>query len=208
MGSADRLLLTVIGSALNEAARRAGPHLACRLGCTECCFGPFPINQLDAWRLREGLSQLETRQPARAARIRERAHRAATQMAAAFPGNPDTGLLGGDERAEAEFCERFAALPCPLLDPETGACDLYDARPLSCRTFGLPVRIGGEDLPPCRLCFSSAGQAEVEACRVEVDPDGVEAAILADYEAGGGAAGQTLVAYALLGGAPGETAPV
>jgi hypothetical protein len=45
---------------------------------------------------------------------------------------------------------------CPALDPGSGACVLYDWRPLSCRTFGPPVRVAREDLPPCEC--ASAGR--------------------------------------------------
>ena len=44
----DRALIQIVDSALAEAARRSGKWLVCRRGCTQCCIGVFPINQLDA----------------------------------------------------------------------------------------------------------------------------------------------------------------
>lgn len=193
----DRQLLAVIGEALEGSARRAGSRLACRRGCTECCIGPFPINMLDRRRLREGLEELTRRDAARAARVIERARLNVEAMAQDFPGDAERGLFVADEAAEEAFCARWAAEPCPALDPETGACDLYDWRPLSCRTYGPPVRIGGEDLPPCRLCFVGAPAAEVEACRVEIDPSGMEDEILTRMEAERAPRAQTAVAFAL-----------
>lgn len=189
----DRELLARLAEALERASRRAGSHLACRPGCIECCLGPFPITMLDAWRLQRALQELAARDPARAEAIRRRAERAATRMRPDFPGDPQSGVLSGDAEAQDEFFERHAALPCPALDPATGLCELYPARPISCRTFGLPVRIGDEDLPPCRLCFRGATAAEIEACRVVVDPEGLEDRLLDEV---GDA--ETVIAFALL----------
>src|ERR1043165_6004680 len=72
-GKSDRDLLEVIDDAIAEAVRRAGDRLACRPGCTGCCHGPFPINGLDAARLRQGLAELAVRAPERAAALVERA---------------------------------------------------------------------------------------------------------------------------------------
>ena len=52
--SGDRDFIQILDAALAESARRSGEWLVCKLGCTECCIGPFPITQLDAVRLREG----------------------------------------------------------------------------------------------------------------------------------------------------------
>lgn len=180
---ADRRLLRVIDEAMSEAAARARERLACRPGCTECCHGPFPINGLDARRLRIGLSLLP---PEQAAAIVERAERLLPVLRPGFPADLDS------EDAD-EYFSRHAGLPCPVLDPETGRCDLYEHRPLSCRTFGPPVRIGEADLPPCRLCFVGASQEEIDACRVEPDPHGVEDRLVDRF----GAGEETLIAFAL-----------
>ena len=71
------------------------------------------------------------------------------QMAPWFPGDPQSGLPECSDEAEARFCERFEALPCPSLDPASSRCDLYGSRPVTCRTFGPSVRFGGEDMPHC-----------------------------------------------------------
>ena len=194
----DRALLRRVDEALAKGARRAGARLACRLGCTECCQGPFPITALDGRRLAEGLAALEARDPQTAAGIRDRAETARRAMRRGFPGDGARGRLSEDEEARERFFARHEALPCPALDPGTGACLLYDARPLSCRSYGPPVRIGGEDLPACRLCFVDAAAREIERCRVPVDPQGLEDRLLRKLDAAGVAVGpETVVAYAL-----------
>lgn len=140
-------LVQIVDAAMAEAVRKAGAWLACRPGCAECCMGPFPISAADAQRLRNGLDGLESQDPERAARIRRRA----------------AAWAGGDDEA------------CPALDPDARTCDLYSVRPLTCRTFGPPVRCASGDLAICELCFDGATQEEIEACVVELDVETLDA---------------------------------
>jgi Fe-S-cluster containining protein len=192
----DRLLLEVVDSAFAESSRLAGHACACRPGCDECCLGPFPINALDAWRLEEGLAALRDSNPARAEAVLARAREAKAVMQEAFPGDPVSGALGEDVDAEAAFCEKFAARPCPALDPETRCCDLYAWRPISCRTVGPPLRFADQRLPPCRLWFQGAPPEAVERARVEPDPEDLERDLIESIGRDGGT-GDTIVAFAL-----------
>jgi len=191
----DAVLLRVLDERLGEAARRAGDRLACRPGCTSCCVGPFPITPLDAARLGDGLRALRGADPDRAARVEARARFTAEAFREGFPGDADAGVLADDDDEEEAFLARHGAVPCPALDPDAGTCDLYAHRPVSCRTYGPPVRLGGQDLPPCRLCFVDASDEDVARCRVEPDPDGIEDVVL---ERLGRGDRSTLVAFALV----------
>jgi Fe-S-cluster containining protein len=192
----DRDLIRIVDAAVFEAARRSGEWLVCRLGCTECCIGPFPISQLDAARLRQGLAELEARDPERAARLRRRARESVAKLSPDFPGDPASGVLDEGEAAE----ERFETLgddePCPVLDPETGACELYSARPVTCRTFGPPLSCGSQAVGVCELCYKGATDEQIAACQVELDPENIEGDLIAELEAAG-ARGRTIVAFAL-----------
>lgn len=182
--AADTALLQIVDAALAEAARRSGPWLVCRPGCTQCCIGPFAINALDADRLRLGLAELEARDPARASRVRQRARLSVERMQVDFPGDPLTGMLAGGEDAEAVFADFHNDEPCPALDPCAGTCDLYSWRPMTCRVFGPPVRVGDQALGVCELCFQGAADEEIAACEVDADPDRIEASLLRDFEEG------------------------
>jgi Fe-S-cluster containining protein len=170
-------LVQIVDRVMAEAVRKSGSWLACRIGCHECCIGPFPITQLDGLRLRAGLAELETREPERAARVLRRGRASVERVT-------DLEETNDDE-------------PCPALDPETGACDLYDARPITCRMFGPAVREpGGQSLAVCELCFRGATDEEIAACAVEVDLT-LEKQLLQELERTTGAGGDTTVALAL-----------
>ena len=81
----DQKLIQIVDSALADVTLRSGHWLACRPGCTQCCIGAFPINQLDALRLRQGLADLEKSAPERGARVRQRAHDSMARLIGRFP---------------------------------------------------------------------------------------------------------------------------
>lgn len=189
----DRRLVQIVDAALADSARRSGPWLACRIGCTQCCIGVFPIDQLDVVRLQRGLAELERHDPARASRVRKRSHEAVRRLRAGFPGDASTGILA---KGDSDFEEFANDEPCPVLDPETGRCDLYTARPMTCRVFGPPVRSEG-GLGVCELCFQGATEKQIAACELHLDAGDLERELLAQAEASTGRHGETLVAFAL-----------
>ncbi len=194
----DRDLVQLVDSTMAEAVRISGSWIACKIGCTACCIGPFPITRLDAIRLREGLAALDSADPCRAARLRERTQQYIERIRGQFPGDCSTGILAEGPAAEERFAVLAEEEPCPVLDPETGACDLYASRPITCRTFGPAVSWNSGAVGACELCYEGASDEQIAACRVDIDPQGLENALLADLDSAAGCAGQTIVAFALL----------
>jgi Fe-S-cluster containining protein len=192
----DQALVQIVDSALADTARRSGKWLACRPGCTQCCVGVFAISQLDAVRLREGLTNLEERAPERGARVRQRARDAVSRLAREFPGDPTSGLLHEGDEPERRFAEFANDEPCPALDPETGLCELYESRPMTCRVFGPPVR-SEDGLGVCELCFRGATDEEIAACEMTPDPDDLESTLVKELEKATRTQGQTIVAFCL-----------
>jgi len=194
----DQQLVEIIDAALVEAARRAGPWLVCRVGCTQCCVGAFAINALDVLRLQEGMAELRKSDPALAAEIEGRARAWIAGHGPEFPGDAATGVLGESEADQERFEEFANDAVCPALDPATGRCDVYAWRPMTCRVFGPPVRMengvgDGDALGHCELCFNGASEAEVEACEMLV-PHELESKLIEEA----GSQADTVVAYALL----------
>ncbi len=192
-------LIQIVDAALASAVMRGGEHLACRPGCSQCCVGVFPIAQQDAARLREGLQVLSVADPVRAAAVRARVGGSLARLDPWFPGDPASGVLREEYEAAILFEEFANEEVCPVLDPATGTCDLYQARPILCRTFGPPMRTEEGNLATCELCFIHASTEEIAAAELDAGVPEQEAASNAAFDAAAGVSGQTLVAYALRG---------
>jgi Fe-S-cluster containining protein len=193
----DQKLIQIVDAALAEAAHRSGEWLVCRPGCTQCCIGAFAINQLDALRLKRGLAELEKRDPARAGRVRERASESVARLSPEFPGDVVSGILEQGDEAAARFSDFANDEPCPVLDPATGNCDLYESRPMTCRVFGPPVR-SEDGLGVCELCYHGASDKEIAACEMKPDPDDLEETLLRKVEKSTGIHGNTIIAFCLV----------
>ena len=198
LDAADEPLVSRFDESMAEAAERAGSLYGCGPGRSRCCRGPFPINLLDARRLRRGMIALASRDPGRAAAVRRRAAKVVRRFWKEFPGDPRTGVFTGDEEAKRRFCGSHGALMCPALDGATGRCNVYEWRPLACRAMGPPVRLRGVDLAPCPYCFGPASAEDVARCRAVPDSESRETLLLAEVEARLGRSGETLIAFALI----------
>ncbi len=67
---------------------------------------------------------------------------------------------------------------------------------MTCRVFGPPVR-SEQGLGVCELCYHGATEEQIAACEMPVDPEGLEAQLLEEFEQSSGSHGRTLVAFAL-----------
>ena len=190
-------LVQIVDAALADATARSGHHLVCRPGCTQCCIGVFPIAHDDAARLRTGLDLLAQTDPARADRIRARVAASLTRLDPWFPGDLATGILSDDYEASTLFEEFANDEPCPVLDPDHGTCDLYEHRPILCRTFGPPMRTEEGNLATCELCYIHATTEQIAACELDPAIPALEAASNEAFNAAHNLHGETLVAYAL-----------
>ncbi len=193
--SRDADLLHILDQSLADATARGGTHLACKPGCTPCCHGVFRISALDALRLRTTLDTLPD--PAQAEAIRQRAHSLTETLRPGFPGDPATGILLPEDEQWDDFADLPEAdAPCPVLDPGTGRCELYAARPLTCRIFGPPVQ-NESGIGMCELCYTEATEAEVLHGEMHLHHHELEAELDAKLAAQGDT-GETVIAWALV----------
>lgn len=200
----DTSLIQIVDAALASAVQRSGDHLVCRPGCTQCCHGIFPISQQDAARLREGLRLLQRSDPQRAARISARVQDSVGRLTPLFPGDLATGVLSEDYEDSSLFADEGEDAigenePCPVLDPTTGTCDLYQHRPVVCRTFGPPMRTPDGDLATCELCYITATTEEIAACELDTSVPTQETARIDAFNTAHNLRGETIVALALRG---------
>lgn len=174
----DERFLAQLEAAFDDSARRSGPWLLCRAGCNQCCSGTFAISMLDRDRLQQGFDALVRSDAARAKRMQHRVHAYRASLSADYPGDPQTGILYEDEASQEQFEDFANDAVCPVLDPSTGTCDLYAARPVTCRVFGPPVR-HEDGLGVCELCFQGATEATVEAAEMVLPAPEIEATLTA-----------------------------
>jgi Fe-S-cluster containining protein len=193
MTQPDHQLVQIVDAATADAAHRSGHWLHCRLGCTQCCIGIFSITQLDAARLRAGLAALELESTEKAMAIRQRAAESVRRLTPGFPGDPVTGQLDESDLRYDDFANDE---PCPALDPATGACDLYAARPITCRVFGPPIR-SEDGIGVCELNFDGATEQEIFAAELDTTWSALETSLNSDAETQSGVSGSTTVAWAL-----------
>src|SRR5437868_8742486 len=120
----------------------------CRLGCTTCCIGPFPITLLDVQTLQQGLAGLS---PDHRHHIEQRAVEQITAMEAAFPQLTLTKLLDNWPDQDIDLLvTTFHHHPCPALDAD-GRCGVYSHRPLVCRSMGIPTEDRGLTHGACEI---------------------------------------------------------
>jgi len=123
-------------------------EVPCRLGCTSCCIGPFPITLLDIQTLQQGLDVLP---PDHRQRIIQRASEQTAAMEAAFPQLTHTTFLDTWSDQEIDrLVKEFDNRPCPALEAD-GRCGLYDYRPLVCRSMGIPTEDRGLTHGACEV---------------------------------------------------------
>ena len=192
----DAELIRIVDAALQDAVQRSGNWLACRPGCNQCCTGVFRISQLDAARLRQGLALLQQANTEQAHRVQARVAESRERLSATFPGDCWTGLLHEGDEANAAFDDFGNEEVCPVLDPVMGTCSLYAHRPMTCRTFGPPVRTEQDALGTCELCFQDATEQEVARAEMHLPPLELEA----ELSRATGYEGETVVAFAFAPG--------
>lgn len=99
-----------------------GDKIKCSRGCSECCSQIFGITLLDGFIIKEHVKSLPlTRQN----ELKEKAREFIRQEFS--PGD--------DYDSKKDTKPR---LPCPALGNE-GECTIYEARPVICRRFGVPI---------------------------------------------------------------------
>jgi len=123
-------------------------QVPCRPGCSHCCIGPFPITLLDVHLLQEGLSHLP---PNQRERIEGRARSQAAAMEAAYPQLLKSRFLDDWPDTDIDrLVSQFHQAPCPALGDD-GLCGLYEYRPLTCRSMGIPSEQEGVTSGACEV---------------------------------------------------------
>lgn len=135
MTDAYQKFIAQVDKLLVRLTARYASHLTCRAGCSGCCHHHLSVFSVEAAHVRRAVAALPAETRARVAQ--------------------QARLVNAREAAGA-------AVACPLLVDDR--CSIYEARPLICRTQGLPLLIAAEDgaqeVDFCPLNFVAPGAVD------------------------------------------------
>ena len=137
-----RDVVTLVEAEFARNLDRHGDRIQCGRGCSACCSQLFRITLLDAAQISRAVKALP---PERRAWLQQRTK--------TYLDERMRLTRGVDHTEEREVPTTGLRLPCPAL--ENGACQLYDARPVVCRKWGIPLfdPYHPDSLQACELNF-------------------------------------------------------
>lgn len=150
-------LVKAADTAFTRVKEGHGGCVTCKEGCSDCCYALFDLSLVEAMYLNEKVREYARNLPSgdrekflenaskldrQVYRLKRRFHKDHQE------GGQDESILdqAGRER-----------LRCPLLD-ENDLCCIYEKRPITCRLYGIPLRIG-EQSRTCSLSGFEPGEA-------------------------------------------------
>lgn len=103
---------------------------------------------LDRDEIQRGLNSLSTSQRQD---IEQRAKEQAIAMETRYPRLANSSVLDAwNDTLIDQLVTDFAELPCPALQPD-GSCSIYEFRPVTCRTMGIPSEDHGLVQGACEI---------------------------------------------------------
>lgn len=159
------ILLREVDNWFEHCLDRHSESISCHRGCSECCRGLFDITLLDAIYLKQGFDRLpasvqESIQIKTAGRL--------NALTDQWPGFSRPWILNSmPEEMWDELMPEDDETPCPLLS-DSGACLVYEHRPMTCRLNGIPmIDTDGEELFDewCTLNFVDCDPVRLEDIR-------------------------------------------
>jgi len=133
-------------------------EVQCDQGCTDCCYALFDLSLVEALYINKKFSSLDqhTRNTIliQADKADRKTHKIKKQLIKAH--------RAGSSEAEVLRMAAGEQVQCPLLVQEK--CVLYASRPMTCRLYGLPMKVGEASV----TCSLSRFQPGVEYPTVDM----------------------------------------
>lgn len=146
-------LLSRVDSLFESVQRHHGPLMACRPGCDDCCHVYFELSLIEAFYVsRMFREHLAPAQRASVLVVADAVEPEFETCRSLFHSVAENACASG------ELIEDTAArvtIQCPLNDQ--GMCVLYEHRPITCRLYGTPQKIGGRVIS-CPRCGFQMGK--------------------------------------------------
>jgi Fe-S-cluster containining protein len=149
-----KALVKQVDAIFQKVQEEYGACVTCKKGCSDCCHALFDLTLIEALYLksqfdavfetqdREVIVERANRSDRQVHKLKRRAHKAFQ-----------------DGKSQEAILEEMAAQRnrCPLLN-DINQCELYAARPITCRLYGIPTAIGGQS-HTCGLSGFKKGEA-------------------------------------------------
>jgi Fe-S-cluster containining protein len=137
------LLVDKADQAFQEMQQRYGDCVRCERHCSDCCHAVFGLFLIEAAYLKQNFDQL-SKEKIKKSFLRcneaDKALKRLEKMLKSYEKDPDMqGYAMARER-----------IRCPLLDDNLD-CILHPFRPITCRVYGIPIKIQGK----ARVCGKS-----------------------------------------------------
>ncbi len=119
---------------------QCGDAVTCTVGCSDCCHAVFDITLIEAMYLNHSLRSKITNGEELSG-LEERANKADRELFRLKRQAYKAQQRGMDDMEILETMGK-ERIRCPLLN-ESDKCIAYEARPITCRLYGIPMEIGG-----------------------------------------------------------------
>lgn len=133
-------LVQQVDAAFEKVKQEYPECVTCKEGCSDCCHALFDLTLVEALYINQRFDEMMSG-PAREALLAraDEADRAVHRLKRQAYKDHEGG------RSEQEILEEMALqrVRCPCLDDQE-RCLIYDARPITCRIYGIPTVIGGK----------------------------------------------------------------
>jgi len=131
-------LISQVDQIFNQIKTRYPECVTCHIGCSECCFALFDLTLIEAIYIHDKFFDLVDENQRK--QILEKADMVDRKVHVikrkAFKASQE-----GRDPKDIMLDIAREKIRCPLLNDDN-QCVLYDQRPITCRTYGLPTAIG------------------------------------------------------------------
>jgi Fe-S-cluster containining protein len=133
-------LVAQVDAAFEKVKGDYGQCVHCRIGCADCCHALFDLTLVEALYIKDRFDKMDL--GVERAELIERASEADRKICRLKRQAFKEHEAGKSEEAVLEEMA-LQRVRCPCLGIED-RCAIYDARPITCRVYGIPTVIGGK----------------------------------------------------------------
>ncbi len=129
-------LMQIVDNIFNKMKKDFNNEVNCDNGCTDCCYALFDLTLVEALYLNQKFQELDQDLKYRILVEADKTDRKTYKIKKKLFKSQQQGAPE-DELLKTAATEKVR---CPLLDSDK--CVLYPHRPLTCRLYGLPLKVG------------------------------------------------------------------